>query len=744
MTIYATAWAVALALSLTAPTYAYASEPTTTLAAISLNGRSVSVVEEIFFQDDGVLLPRSRWEEFGVVVPKNLGSGLVNSTQLSAIVVFDEAKQAYSITVPAKFLPKQAFASHTYLNTNVSRSARGVMLGYDISAAQNQGDTFASLGYQLQSNMFSGSLFYTAQYNTTPSGSEHARALTTWTKDLYNIHAVVQVGDVFSTPRNAALGGTVNLAGARIGSDVALHGAPLYPVPLLGGVADTRSTAEILLNDVSSHKTPLEPGPYQFSNMSYRNGLNDVSLRVRDEFGRESFISRSVYVLPASLRQGAHEWELQAGLVRNGNTGDNYGRMAVSGFYARGLTDRWTMTTSAQFAAGRSNIVLGNMWNMGRFGAVTLDLAKGGDGNGYTVAYERRSRYWSVSASHTQMSDDYWWQGDIRGSSVRALHATSVSGSVTNGRVTANLSYTDIGYANGRERQLIAARARYRLSSKNELSLFASVEQSTGDKEVMLGWRHRFDGNTTGYLTARAAPEITYNAQLNGSGSLAGVPYTWGASNTDTGSGRTTYVSGRAQFSTVELGLSASSGDYNETQLSARGGLWIGQGGVVPTRMSHGSWAVVRVPGQPNVKLVAGGRRVTTNRNGTAIVADLPSLMENDVSIDAQTLDQSIEVDGLKNTVVAPRNGGVDVLFATKANTIRQYQLMLNGVPYAPKSLIYKNASVTVGSDGVFVLNNPAFGEHIYAQGTTQCTAEITSSLDPYEIVKIDCQGIDS
>ncbi|WP_314100787.1 fimbria/pilus outer membrane usher protein [uncultured Stenotrophomonas sp.] len=743
MKINATAFAVALSLSfiLGVATNARGADISeTTLAAIDINGKRVSTVELVQLSSNGAIgFTRARWQEFGVVLSSDVPGEVVYTRDIGAQVHFNGSTQTYEVSVPAKFLPNQDIGASVGLSTEITKPAMGVMLGYDVAVLQQDSQTFGSLGYDIQSDILGGFLLYTAQFNVAPSSRQHSRALTTWSKDFYQRRLQLQAGDVFATNPYSNLVRTVNLAGLSIGTDRQLSGSPFYPVPVVGGVADTRSTAEIIVNDRSA-SAELKPGPYQFSNLSYTTGLNDLSLVVRDEFGREARVVRSFYVLPNSLKGGLSEWGAQAGLVREGSLGNAYGAFAASAFYARGLTDRWTVSGGIVRSQGETNIQLGNTWNMGVGGALSLSIAKSGSGSAATLAYERRSRAWSVHASQTRVWGDYWQLSDPRGWSSIPMRTTTLGVGGFVGKVSGDLNYTEILYQEERAaREYFTARLRYRISTSDELSLYARYEPASSTKDVMLSWRHRW-GTTTSNVIARAAPDLTINGQLNGRGVVAGVPVTWQASNTDIGAGRTTYASGSAQFKTADVTAGASVGASPMGHARASGAVWIGEGGFVPTRRSYGSWAVVRVPGQSNVSLTAAGQRAITNKNGTAVLSNLVGLHRNTAFLDQRTLPDDVLIESGKVGFTAPRRGGALIDFPTRNNTMRQYQIVRHGAPYAVDKLAYKGSDVRV-SEGYFVLDNPEANSVVVAVTPDgSCEAELVVDADLYSISDIECK----
>lgn len=715
-----------------------------TLAGISVNGKSMSDVEPVQVVGDTIALPRERWESFRVTVPDTITDEIINADALGVTVTFDASKQLYMLSVPSARLPSQQLGSGRELHTDLSEGPKGLMIGYDVSSYHSD-QWRTSVAHDVRTNVWGGNAFYSAQFNTDAEGSDYQRSLTTWSKDIFSKSVVVQVGDVFNTPRNASLNGVVNIGGIRVGTDRSLRSDNLYPVPMLGGVADTRSTAELLVNSQRNQQAELRPGPYQFANLNINGGLNDIALVVRDEFGRETLTTRSVYIIPNSLRQGASEWEFQAGKLRHGSLGNNYDEFVASGFYSRGLNDRWTISGSAQVAEGKSNIMLGNLFNLGRMGALSVDVAKGGNGMAYTASYERRSRNWAVQASHTQMDDDYWQVSDLRDQLFRAKSLTSAGFALYRPGVTGSINYTKVQYDGRDPNEVLSARAQWRVSTKDELSFFASRNLTSKDTMAMVSWRHQWGQVTAGTVTANNTNRGNIlNAALRSRTSVAGQTVNWSATANQNPNGNTTYLQARTRFSKIELDADTSSGVYSQTRIGARGGLWLGEGGVALTARPYGSYALVNV-GQPHSVVRVGGQRLKSNRSGVAVISNVQSLHRTAVTVDGTTLPFDVQLASSSQYFVAPRNGGAKVTFVAISNTMREYRLVRHGVPIENGRFLQTcDETVAIAPGGAFVLAKPSEGASVEAVTETgRCTATLPAiSSSIFDVFSIECKEV--
>jgi outer membrane usher protein len=726
--------AIALAVALSFQPL-HAEEPEQTLAALTVNEKFVTSAEVITKDGEHVILSKARWRELGVTFDEDIANETpLSSRDLGVVVVFHEDTQSYSLTIPPNRRPIQRFGNGRPINTNVSPSPRGVMIGYDLGVYTNGGKVEASLAHDLRSNIAAGVLHHTGSL-----GNEgYQRGLTTWSKDLYKQGLRVQVGDVFTSPRNPSLNSSVNLGGVRIGSDRSLVSEAMYPVPIIGGLADTRSTAEILINDGKGQKQSVDPGPFQFDQLHLPGGLSDISVITRDATGRETLTTRQFYTMPNMVRKGAIEWDVELGLVRQGNAGDTYGKPAAVGQISYGLRDNWTLSAGVQTTGEKTNVSVGSIVSMGRAGAVTVDVAKSDDGHAYTVAYERRHRDFSVAASHTAYSEDYWQLAHERGGSAfKPKSLTTFSAGYGRDNWRGDVTYSNSSsYTDKDDQTRVGARFRYDMNSANTLSLSAGKNLTTGETTAAIGWQYRFGANMTASTSVQFAPVRQATASLSGSNLVRNVPVGWQVGS----DGKRHYASARADFSrgTVSADISTQS-----ARVGLEGGVWVGEGGVIATRKPYGSFIVAEVEGTQGAAVGGTGTVSKTNKRGFAVISNTPGLYEQPITVDSDSVPLETQLDSQTFKVVAPRGGGAKALFKVMSESMRTYQVFVNDAPLKDGGEATSDAeTVIVGEDGYMVLMAPKEGQSLLVtKKDGSCTAVLPSlPKTAVDIARIDCK----
>lgn len=690
-----------------------------TVAALSVNGKQVSTAEIIDIVGDDVYLPAKRWRELLVTVSEKHGPDeKLSARSLGLAVVFDDSAQLYKITVPSRLLPMQDFSKIAARNTDVSPAPKGVMVGYDIAVKQSRSGLSASVAHDLRTHVLGGVLSTTGQYNPT-SDDTYKRGLTTWSKDLYGKGVSVQVGDVFTTGHNNLLGGTVNLGGIRVGSDRSLSSDAMYPVPLLGGIADTRSTAEVLVDGQRRRKADVVAGPYQFASTFGSAGLSTTSLVVRDEFGREQVQTRDYYAMPSMTRDGKWEWDVALGKVRQGTT-DTYTQNALTANAKYGVNDNWTVRGSVQTTGENTNLSVGSVVSMGRAGGLSATVAKSDDGYAYALGYERRTKNTSLSLSHTYLSEDYWQLSEERGSAFKPKSFTTASFATHGEKWRGDIAYTDTKLWNGEQRQEVSGRVMWNATPSDDVSVYVTHDLKTRDTTGGIGWQHRFGGNTTGSLAYSFGENSQRLASLQGYNKIKGVPVRWGVA-TD---GEKHYIGADAEFSKGKVGAKLRN---DSVELSAQGGLWIGEGGVIPTKRSYGSFVVAEVPNTSGALVRGPAQSGTTNKNGYVVFPNGPALRDTLVSVDTTTLPLDTQLETGSQKAVAPRRGGAKIVFPVQSDTMREFVIYRDNQPLGVVATAKTDTEETlVSGSGVFVLMKPTDGQTItITHPTFTCQATV-------------------
>jgi len=376
-----------------------------------------------------------------------------------------------------------------------------------------------------------------------------------------------------------------NLLGFKVGTERELTG-DLYPVPVIAGIADSRTTAEIYLNNDRQRQLNLDQGPYSIEQSSMLNGLNSSSVVLRDQFGREQIIQSDFYFTNRALRQGASEWSLTGGFSRFGSTGNDYRDLSFSGSYRRGLSLFLTLGSSAQMMGRNANLGLDATVVLGTAGVLNLSsFASQSDGQNalsYSAGYSYQTRNWSINAQTQKRAPDSWQLSDQwRGGSV-ITKSNSASIAYTHRPFQVGLSWSSNTYSTGAQNERLSLTSRYSAANSTLSAQLYRDRDKSGFYVFytrQLGTRQRAsmslsDDHRSLAFNGRAG-RINYGLGTSDTGSYANA-------GLDTRSGRF-----QAE-STTRNGDISLTGRYE-------GSLWLGEGGALVGRTLNRSFALVEV-----------------------------------------------------------------------------------------------------------------------------------------------------
>lgn len=498
------ALAMALACSSAVQAADIPKEAVETIVALEVNSSPrLENIDVMQMPDGDVWLSVETWKELNVTLPDD-AAGSVSAKSLGVEAKFNTVSQSINLIVPKALLPMQQLRKHTARVEATDPQPKGVLINYDLSGTVNQaGNWGVSAGHDVRTGLAGGVLRTTGQLNASSKGTEYVRGLTTWQRDRLKSGTTVQVGDVFTG--STTLTPTVNLGGVRFATDRGLSGGePTWPVPLLGGVAETRSTADLYVNQTRTGQHTVAPGPYQLDHYPVVNGRNEVQLILKDDFGREQVVSRSFYHSPKSLKKGTTEFDISAGLLRKGSS-QTYQAPAIAAKVERGMTDNWTTGLAIQATKESRNLTATNRLTLGSRGALNLDVSTStsndAKGSAWAASYEYNTRDWSVRASKSRYSDDYWslsheLSDETAAASSQLKDTASLSASFSPRGRNYSLagSYVAINYQNGRKVERVGLEGRYRKNA-HSISAGASYDLVSKDPRLALAYRYDF-GNS--------------------------------------------------------------------------------------------------------------------------------------------------------------------------------------------------------------------------------------------------------
>ncbi len=151
-----------------------------------------------------------------------------------------------------------------------------------------------------------------------------SRLDTSWRYDLPHRMETLVAGDTVGV--GGGWSRPVRYGGIRWGRDFGMRpGYVTLPQISLAGQAALPSTVEVLVNNARRLSQPVQPGPFDLTNVPITTGAGEIGLVVRDLLGRETVVTQSYYASPRLLAPGLSDFSFESGLLRTG-----YGRRAAA------------------------------------------------------------------------------------------------------------------------------------------------------------------------------------------------------------------------------------------------------------------------------------------------------------------------------------------------------------------------------------------------------------------------------
>jgi outer membrane usher protein len=251
----------------------------------------------------------------------------------------------------------QALGKESAGDRRVIESGTGVTLNYDtvgtFSGVQMGGTgSFETRAFSPWGIVSSEWLGY-AGANPGPTGSNSAIRLdSSYTFADVNTLRRYSLGDFI----NGGLSWTrpVHMEGVQINSDFSMRpDLVTFPMPSIAGSTAVPSTVNILTDGNLAVSSQVQPGPFEVPQLPVVEGAGAISMTVTNLLGQQVTLTQPFYASSTMLAPGLQTFAAQAGLVRRnwGTVSNDYGKLAGTAIYRRGLTSHFTIEGSAESTA---------------------------------------------------------------------------------------------------------------------------------------------------------------------------------------------------------------------------------------------------------------------------------------------------------------------------------------------------------------------------------------------------------
>jgi outer membrane usher protein len=298
-------------------------------------------------------------------------------------VQFDEKTLSLEIRSAPELLPKETFDLQPQPRKNVRQPRdNSAFLNYGVSYAGNTSGTPGVLTVTPELGARVGDFLFQTDgvYTTARTNEPFVRFATNVTYDNRDTLQRWIVGDFFAS--SGELGGFLNLGGISVSKVYSI--APYFikrPLASIAGAVALPSEAEVYLDNVRVAKEKLAPGAFELRNLDYYGGLRDVTVIIKDRFGREQVFSYPYYFTDVLLRQGLHEYSYNLGFRREdfGVASNHYGGLALSALHRYGVTNDLTLGLRGEATTKQGNFGPVGLYRLATNGVLSMSLAVGHD-----------------------------------------------------------------------------------------------------------------------------------------------------------------------------------------------------------------------------------------------------------------------------------------------------------------------------------------------------------------------------
>ena len=627
----------------------------------------------------------------------------------TAFSAFARPTDAYARTPPSPVLPS------VYLNYDLSHTDNSVKNG----AGNSQTGALTELGVSLGMGVFTSTA---VSRNLFPNGAfaaprETVRLESTYTYDFLDSGYTLRAGD--STTRAGSLGRSVYFGGIQFGSNFSLKpGFIGQPKPTVSGVSSAPSTVELYVDNVLRQTQQVPTGPFTIGNLPQLNGGAQTRVVVRDLLGRETVLQQSIFSSPSLLEEGLNDWSVEIGTLRENYSqkSNDYGDAFMSGLWRRGISDGITGEGRIELSSDIKVIGFGVIAALpadllGRFALIGSNsrlLAGQGRNSGVQAlaGLEYFGNRWSSSLQITGASEHFRQLGlDLATKPDKYQAFGNINYAMPDGQSSWGVSLASISRYDLTRVTTLSANYSHRIGERGRVNYNLSRSSNSaaggiggGSSSTSLGivltiplekdiqW-------STGLTLRKQNSELYTSAQYN---PLDDGQWGWRVQGgiqeaQSSGSGYAeagVYYPG--QYGRFSADVSVRKSQIN-TRLGLTGAVAVVGGGIHASQRISNSFALVEVPGYPDVPVIVGGqRRGKTNANGQLLVPRLSPYQINSIQLDADALPISAELDSIESPVVPAWRSAALAKFAVRSGRAAVITIKLDDGSDAPVGSLLK------------------------------------------------------
>ncbi len=644
--------------------------------------------------------------------------GCIQITPLNPLAMsLDEATQILAIELPPERFGTTALRLGGYRDvTRVTRSPSG-FLNYDLILEKSSWGLGHSLYAEGGLSLGPGVFISNHAFIDQPGRSATLRLDTSYVIDQPSQLATWRLGDAISKPVTA-LGRAVRFGGIQFASNFGTQpGYLTSPLPVLSAQAALPSTVDLYINNTLQSSGNVPPGPFSVITPPMLSGEGEVVMKVRDLSGREEVISQRFYASGALLAPGLNDYSVEAGLLRRnfGIDNDNYGDAFLSGTWRHGVSAQLTSEIGAAAGEGRQlGLYGGASFAVPGIGMFTGALAWGSrdpdSGASAALGFDRRWKRHSLSLRTQSAASGFRQLGVDSEFRLKRLDS-AFYGYQIEGIGAISAAYTRMERFDDSPVQVESLSFSTRRSDWGSFMIsLTRTRAATSDHALNLLWSLPVGPGSSASAFHTQPSEGEARTALQWQKNLPtdeGYGYRLQA-GVNAPQQASLLMQGRYGLARLEA---ASYGGDASARLGLGGALAFVDDEWFAGRRIGGSFGVVRLPGEPNVRVYVDNLPVgRTDVNGTAFLPRLNAYTRNNVRVEPLDLPLDVEVGALKVEPVPAWRSGTRVEFPIRRIAAATLNLFReNGAPVpagAAVTIVGGEGSNADSEDDVFVVGH--------------------------------------
>ena len=570
--------------------------------------------------------------------------------------VLDEKNQVLRVTaLDSALLPTllQPFGREPAGGRRVIESGTGLTLNYDTVGTYSGGQKGGSGSFEMRGfspwGILSSEWLAYAGATTSASGANTAIRLdSAYTFADVNSMRRYSLGDFITG--GLAWTRPVHLEGLQINSDFSMRpDLVTFPMPSIAGSTAVPSTVNVLADGNLAASSQVSAGPFEIPQLPVVEGAGTISMTVTNALGQQVTLTQPFYASTAMLAPGLQTFAVQSGLVRRnwGSVSNDYGKLAGTAIYRRGLTREFTVEGSIEGTPGAFMAGAGGVVQVDNLGVVNFSVApsfgSGQAGAQFSAGAQRIGRVFSLGASAIMANRNYRDVASVNGDGVPRKQFSAFTGLSLRRFGSGGLAYAAV--------DLDASPVPFKLAlAQTQRSQVISANYSLQIHHAYIyatEFRDLVNKGSSGLQIGLTIPfgrrnSITVSGQSEGSAQVevqqpAPMIGDWGYQAYLSADG-TTHAFAQAQYkSPVGLftaGIDSGNG-VTTLRLESQGAFSFVDRELFPSNTIYDSFAIVDTNPVAHVHVLQENRDVgSTNSSGRLLVPDMRSFDLNRIAIE--------------------------------------------------------------------------------------------------------------